>query len=167
MEITVKLSASGLADAIAEVEQYANDLKRKTQILVDRLAKLGIEVIDQQMAIVPSEEKGYYYTEVMANSQGDMIGAAIHLSGNKVLFIEFSAGITFGTSSYPTAGGSGYGMGTYNPESSNWSNPHGWWYTDEGGNKKHSYGNRAYMPMYHAEQGIILQVSAIAAEVFG
>ena len=117
------------------------------------------------MESVPDEEKGSYYTEIVNTSNGDIIGAAIRLTGDKVLFIEFSAGITYGTDNYPLPSGDKYGMGTY-PGKGHWNSPYGWWYVDEQGNKHHSYGNRAYMPMYHAEQAIIIQVSHIAREVF-
>ena len=118
------------------------------------------------MEEIPSEEKGDYYTETINTSNGDIVGVAIQLTGNKVLFIEFSAGITYGTDSYPLPSGDNYGMGTY-PGKGHWDSPYGWWYVDDHGEKHHSYGNRAYMPMYHAEQAIILSVRSVAKEVFG
>lgn len=118
------------------------------------------------MESIPDEEKGSYYTEIVNNTHGDIIGAAVRLSGDKILFLEFSAGITYGTDSYPLPSGSKYGMGTY-PGKGHWDDPNGWWYVDERGEKHHSYGNRAYMPMYHAEQSIIIQIRTIAKEVFG
>lgn len=100
------------------------------------------------------------------NGHGDIVGAAVRLSGDKVLFIEFSAGISYGTDSYPLPSGADYGVGTY-PDQKHAYDPNGWWYVDERGQKHHSYGNRAYMPMYHAEEAIIIQIRHIAKEVFG
>ena len=154
-----------LDKAIQEIRQYQNSLPRKVQTFIDRLAKEGLQVVQSTMESVPDEEKGPYYTEIVNTSNGDIIGAAIRLTGDKVLFIEFSAGITYGTDNYPLPSGDKYGMGTY-PGKGHWNSPYGWWYVDEQGNKHHSYGNRAYMPMYHAEQAIIIQVSHIAREVF-
>lgn len=154
-----------LDKAIQEIRQYQNSLPRKVQTFIDRLAKEGLQVVQSTMESVPDEEKGSYYTEIVNTSNGDIIGAAIRLTGDKVLFIEFSAGITYGTDNYPLPSGDKYGMGTY-PGKGHWNSPYGWWYVDEQGNKHHSYGNRAYMPMYHAEQAIIIQVSHIAREVF-
>ena len=154
-----------LDKAIQEIRQYQNSLPRKVQTFIDRLAKEGLQVVQSTMESVPDEEKGSYYTEIVNTSNGDIIGAAIRLTGDKVLFIEFSAGITYGTDNYPLPSGDKYGMGTY-PGKGHWNSPYGWWYVDEQGNKHHSYGNRAYMPMYHAEQAIILQISHIAREVF-
>lgn len=154
-----------LDKAIQQIRQYQNSLPRKVQTFIDRLAKEGLQVVQSTMESVPDEEKGSYYTEIVNTSNGDIIGAAIRLTGDKVLFIEFSAGITYGTDNYPLPSGDKYGMGTY-PGKGHWNSPYGWWYVDEHGNKHHSYGNRAYMPMYHAEQAIILQISHIAREVF-
>lgn len=155
-----------LDKAIQEIRQYQNSLPRKVQTFIDRLAKEGLQVVQSTMESVPDEEKGSYYTEIVNTSNGDIIGAAIRLTGDKVLFIEFSAGITYGTDNYPLPSGDKYGMGTY-PGKGHWNSPYGWWYVDEQGNKHHSYGNRAYMPMYHADQAIIMQIKHIAREVFG
>lgn len=164
--INIKLSKSSIDDAIKQLRQYKDDLARKNQLFIDRLAKIGLTTVQQTMESIPGEEKGSYYTEIINNSEGDIAGAAIHLSGDQVLFLEFSAGITFGTNSYPLPSGDQFGMGTY-PGKGHWDDPNGWWYIDENGNKHHSYGNRAYMPMYHAEQAIVLAVQQIAREVFG
>lgn len=160
------LSVSGIQKMIDEVNAYRDELLSKNELFKERLERIGLETIQTTMESVPDEERGSYYTEIINNSSGEIAGAAIHLSGTQVLFIEFSAGITHGTDSYPLPSGSKYGMGTY-PGQGHWDDPKGWWYIDERGEKHHSYGNRAYMPMYHAEQSIILAVRQIAKEVFG
>lgn len=165
-KIKCTLSASGLEEMRNQILAYSNDLQRKCQILVSKLSNLGLDVVRQTMESIPSEEKGSYHTEVINASNGDIIGAAIRLSGDKVLFLEFSAGITYGTKDYPLPSGNGYGMGTY-PGKGHWDSPYGWWWIDENGEKHHSYGNRAYMPMYHAEEAIVIQVREVAKEVFG
>lgn len=163
------LSQKSIKDAINQIKAYQNELRDKNELFVRRLAEIGLEVVQSTMESIPDEEKGSYYTEIINNKQGNIIGASIRLSGNNVLFIEFSAGITYGTNDYPLSSGNSYGMGTYpsKKEKSDWDNPNGWWYTDESGQPHHSYGNRAYMPMYHAEQAIIIAVRKIAKEVFG
>ena len=164
--IKMGLSSSSIQQAIKQLQEYENALKRKTRILVDKLAKEGIQVIRATMQSIPTDEKGAYYTEVMNTTKGDIIGAAVYLRGDKVLFLEFSAGITYGTSDYPLPSGDKYGMGTYPSDKGNWDKPGGWWYVDETGEKHHSYGNRAYMPMYHAEQAIVFQIHHLAKEIF-
>lgn len=165
---TIKIDlfdGKSLDNAIKQIQEYQKNLPRKAQILIDRLAKEGLQVVQSTMKYVPDKEKGSYYTEIVNNSKGDIIGAAIRLTGDKVLFIEFSAGITYGTDSYPLPSGDKYGMGTYSGKG-HWDSPYGWWWVDEHGEKHHSYGNRSYMPMYHAEQAIIIQIRHIAREVF-
>lgn len=165
-KINISLSQKSIQNAINEVRKYQRELQRKNQIFIDRLSKIGLDVVQSTMESIPAEEKGSYYTEVVNNSHGDIIGVAIRLSGDKILFLEFSAGIAYGTDSYPTPAGDEYGMGTY-PGKGHWDSPYGWWYVDENGQKHHSYGNRAYMPMYRAEQAIVLAVRQVAREVFG
>lgn len=163
--IKMNLSAGSIQNAVKELQRYKADLMRKQQVFIDRLAKIGLNVVQQTMESIPPDEKGSYYTEIINNSRGDIVGAAIRLSGNQILFLEFSSGITYGTDNYPTPAGDKYGMGTY-PGKGHWNDPAGWWWVDDNGEKHHSYGNRAYMPMYHAEEAIILAVRQIAKEVF-
>lgn len=165
-KISISLSQKSIQNGIKEIEAYKREFQRKNQIFIDRLSKIGLDVVQVTMESIPLEEKGSYYTEIVNNSRGDIIGAAIRLTGDKILFLEFSAGIAYGTDSYPTPAGDKYGVGTY-PGQTHAFSPYGWWYVDENGEKHHSYGNRAYMPMYHAEEAIVLAVRQVAREVFG
>lgn len=163
--IRCSLSQKSIQNAINELKAYEKELQRKNEIFVKKLSEIGLDVIQTTMESIPDEEKGSYYTEIVNDINGNIIGASVRLSGDKVLFIEFSAGITYGTQNYPLPSGSQYGVGTY-PGQTHAFSPYGWWYVDENGEKHHSYGNRAYMPMYHAEVAIILAVRKIAKEVF-
>lgn len=167
-KISIQLNKRSIQNAIDELQRYKEDFKRKEQIFIDRLAKEGLQVAQATMESIPDEEKGSYYTEIINNCRGDIIGASIRLTGDKILFLEFSAGIAYGTpkGGYPLPSGKKYGVGTY-PGQTHAESPYGWWYIDEHGEKHHSYGNRAYMPMYHAEQAIIIQIRTIAKEIFG
>ena len=160
------LSRDSLLEAARQIKEYNSSLNSRTQTFVEKLGEAGLKVVNSVMRSVPSEERGSYSTELVKNSSGEITGAEIRLTGDKVLFIEFSAGIRYGTNSYPLPSGDKYGMGTY-PGKGHWNQPYGWFYTDEKGNKKHSYGNRAYMPMYHAEEAIILLLNRTAKQVFG
>lgn len=163
--IKCKLNEKSIQSAIDELNKYKENLIRKNKIFVDKLAEIGLNVVQVTMESIPDEEKGSYYTETINNSSGDIVGVAIRLTGENVLFIEFSAGITYGTDTYPLPSGEPYGVGTY-PGQTHAYDPNGWWYTDKSGQKHHSYGNRAYMPMYHAEEAIVLAVHSVAKEVF-
>lgn len=162
------------ADAANYIEQYRKELDMKCQLFVHELAKKGQQVTAQIMRSVPKEERGQYSVLVKHNQDGSMKNAKIILSGDKVLFVEFSAGIRYGTSDYPLSSGSKYGMGTYpsdvprqNPNYPNWANPSGWWYYDEKGEAQYTFGNRAYMPMYHAEQAMVILMQKLAERIFG
>lgn len=159
------LNTKSIQNAIDELNKYKENLIRKNKIFVNKLAEIGLNVIQVTMESIPDEEKGSYYTETINNDSGDVVGVAIRLTGDHVLFIEFSAGITYGTDTYPLPSGAQYGVGTY-PGQTHAYDPNGWWYTDKSGQKHHSYGNRAYMPMYHAEEAIVLAVRSLAREVF-
>ena len=164
--IKCDLSTKSIQNALKKLKAYQNELQRKNEILVKRLSEIGLDVIQTTMESIPDEEKGSYYTEIINDQNGNIVGASVRLSGEKVLFIEFSAGITYGSNNYPLPSGSEYGVGTY-PGQTHAFSPYGWWYTDErSGETRHSYGNRAYMPMYHAEQAVIIAVRKIAKEVF-
>lgn len=167
MSKTIKLnfSAKSIQNAINELKAYQKEFQRKNDIFVKKLSEEGLQVIQTTMESIPDEEKGSYYTEIIYDKNVDITGASVRLSGDKVLFIEFSSGITYGSSNYPLPSGSEYGVGTY-PGQTHAFSPYGWWYKDENGEVHHSYGNRAYMPMYHAEVAIVLAVRKIAKEVF-
>lgn len=165
-KIKINLSTSSIQAAIDELEKYKQSLTLKCQTLVDRLAKEGLQVVQATMESVPDIDRGSYFTEVINNSDGTIKRASIRLTGDKVLFIEFAAGIRYESAANPKASELGYGPGTY-PGEGHWNDPHGWWYRDESGNPHHSYGNRAYMPMYHASTALTLMLKSLAKEVFG
>lgn len=169
--IEVSFDLKSLQSAIKYVNDYKDGLQRKIEKIRDKLADIGIDVIRQTMAEVPSEERGEYHTEAIYDDKDHMCGVAINLAGDKVAFIEFSAGITYGEApgQYPIQNDetSQFGYGTYNPDSPNATSGLGWWYVDENGQKHHSYGVRAYRPMYNAEVAIIQFAKDVAMEVFG
>ena len=173
--INFELSTESIDKAIAELERYRKSLETKRDTLLKRLGLLGRDVVAEIMSGVPEEISRSNNSDYQTDFKVEGGTVIIYLHGDKVAFVEFSAGITYGItgSEYPTDAGAPYGMGTYNPESDNWSNPNGWWFKDPSNpaaNKYgwvHTWGNRAYMPMYHAEEAIIIDAVRIAKEVFG
>lgn len=172
MNIDVELSVKSIESAIKQIEEYERRLNAKTHELVKRLSEIGINTINVTMMSVAPVDRGEYETDIVWNEQGNGIeGALVFLKGDKILFIEFSSGITFGTSSFPSlpnnpSYGSGMGMGTYPDGKGHWNDPEGWWYRGKWGEPEHSYGVRAYAPMYHAAVDMRNQINAIANEVF-
>ncbi len=165
----ITLNVREIDSIIDELEAYRESLDGKLQVFVQELSKIGLDVINNDIIGIPPEEKG----SDIGTSASDVTvsdGTAsmyIYLKGKKVLFIEFSAGVTFGTANYPLESGSEYGALTY-PGQTHASNPDGWYYTNENGEpKQHTYGNRAYMPMYHSTVGMRMLVEEIAQRIFG
>lgn len=168
----VDLSPESIDKCINNLKNYRDDLDRRLQEFVDALAEVGLESISSTIQQINPDELDQGYGQLLMNkklkrSGYGIVRMEISLSGSDVLFIEFSAGITFGTDSYPLPSGDGYGMGTYPDGKGHWDDPEGWWYRDEAGELHHSYGNRAYMPMYHATEAIAIQVWFIAMKTFG
>lgn len=167
--INVELSPYGIEHAITQLIEYKQDLRTKTEDFVKALSEIGIDEIHSIVDWIPADQElnGYNISAVGPRmAQGGGTRMTINFSGTDVLFIEFSAGITFGTDSYPLPTGDGYGMGTY-PGRGNWDNPDGWYYKDESDTLKHSYGNPAYMPMYHAREAMAIRIWSLARSIFG
>lgn len=168
MRLDIELDENSIDLAILKLQKYRNSLQDKLDRFVDELADIGVDTIYNITSFIPQDQemdKGSVGKKVRPSADGHT-KMVIRFTSEDALFIEFSAGITYGTKDYPLPSGSGYGMGTYNPSSSRWSNPDGWWYKDESGELHHSYGNPAYMPMYHAIEKMTLQIWFVAHKIF-
>lgn len=173
--IKFSLSTDSINEAIRQIEEYKRSLDNKLDVFVERLAEVGVHTARVIMETVPQNDRGEYNVETIYDSAGEhAVGATISLYGDQVLFIEFSSGITNGTDSFPSlpnnpSYGSKYGMGTFPSDKGLWANPKGWWYTNRrtGQTKQHTYGVRAYAPMYNADITMRHQLATIAREVFG
>lgn len=165
--ISLELSVKSIENAIREIEAYKNSLEDKCEKFVTRLANIGIEVVRATIENVPDKERGSYYVEDVHEPDG----VAIRLTGSRILFLEFGAGVIYSNPQNPKAGQMSppMGVGTYPDQKYAWNLTKwggGWWYT-ENGQSIHSYGNPAYMPMYKADIKMLEQISTIAKEVFG
>lgn len=165
--ITIELSQKSVQNAINELRQYRRDLEARIGDFLSRLADVGIEVVHATMDSVPPNDRGEY---IVVPDTSSPLGIAIKLTGNKILFVEFGAGVLYSNPQNPKAGEMGMGVGTYPGQRYAWNLTQwggGWWYTDrQTGESVHSFGNPAYMPMYKAEQEILERVYDIATDVF-
>lgn len=170
----VELSSSSINQVIKNLRAYQRDLDKRTRLFLDKLADCGIDTIESVIAQIPPDElhDGYILVEnakkVLKKNKTGGYQMAIKLSGEDVLFIEFSAGVTFGSTNYPLPVGDKYGALTY-PGQTHASQTYGWFYTDEetGRTSVHTYGNRAYMPMYQATVSMAMNVWMTAMMTFG
>lgn len=165
--IKLELSEKSIQEAIDMIDSYKNSLSVKVDKFLARIADIGINVVRATMASVPLDEAGSYWVEEVKKPPN---GVAIVLGGDKVLFVEFGAGVIYSNPQNPKASELGYGVGTYPDQKYAWNLTQwggGWWYVDDSGESHHSYGNPAYMPMYKAETEILSQLRTVAKEVFG
>ena len=151
------LSEKSISDAIAEVRKYQAWVEAKEIELRSRLASLGATVASIQFS--RAIYNGTNDVSVRVDDTGSV--AVIYAEGESVAFIEFGAGITYG-SGHPQAAELGVGPGTYPEGKGHWDNPNGWWYA----HGQHTYGNPPAMAMYQAVQAMAEEITRIAREVF-
>lgn len=169
--IKMSLSESSINDAIRRIQDYKNSLvNEKIETFVRMVAELGRAMIVQVVGQISSEENEDPNWTIDYDYKDH--SATLYAKNKKILFIEFSAGITYGMSNFQslpngTPYGTGYGMGTFNPQSDKWKDPDGWWYQGEDGEFHHTYGNAAYTPMYTADVEMHNNLVRIAKHVFG
>ena len=166
--IKIELTEKSVRDAIKKLESYQSSLENKVDLFLSRLAEIGIDAVRAKIETIPPEDKGTYSVEEIKQPPNS---TTILLSGNKVLFIEFGAGVIYSNPQHPKAGELGYGVGTYPNQQYAWNLTKfggGWMYRDKDTNEvRHSYGNPAYAPLYNAETEILSRVTEVAREVFG
>lgn len=165
------LSVNGIGDLISQLEYYKRDLTARNTLFVERLADVGIPIIDMKIAQAQGDSDKDYETDITVVNSMDVVTATITLSGRDILFIEFPTGIYYNNAvHHPKATEFGYGVGTYRKDEtgrdSRGLNPGFWWYKDDSGNLHYSIGTECTMPMYSASLEIIREIERIAREVF-
>ena len=165
MQMTIGLSQKEIKKAVKDVEKYKQDLNKKCERLILELADLGYKTSKAilQEHIYSGQTIGSIRIDNLSDSQKTRMSIVVESSA--ILFLEFGAGIKYSDTVNPKASELGMGPGTY-PGKGNWDNPSGWWYLGEDGEYHHSYGIRAAMPMYQAEQAIIRDLNKIAKKIF-
>ena len=165
-----------IEQAIKELEKYRDSLQRKSNVFIKRLAEIGVEAAEERLAKGQGDaDRNARFSMVFNTSEGLVEGRIIitstpHVDDRGRVFYphlawEFGAGIHFNNGNVnPHAHELGFGVGTF-PEQIYALRDY-WWYKDDAGNLHLSQGTEATMPMYNASKEIILQVEAIAREVF-
>lgn len=163
------LSAREIDRAIRELEQYKQDIIRKTDLLRARVAERLAELSRDGFAgaIVDDLLKGGQRTAQVDVSidQRDNVTLVI-ARGEDAVWVEFGAGVHYngsaGTSPHPkgselgfTIGGYGKGMGKKDV-----------WGFYEDGELRLTHGTPAIMPMYNAVKTVCDEIAEIAREVF-
>lgn len=163
------LSAREIDRAIRELEQYKQDIIRKTDLLRVRVAERLAELSRDGFAgaVVDDLLKGGQRTAQVDVSidQRDNVTLVI-ARGEDAVWVEFGAGVHYngsaGTSPHPkgselgfTIGGYGKGMGKKDV-----------WGFYEDGELRLTHGTPAIMPMYNAVKTVCDEIAEIAREVF-
>ena len=175
---TIGLSVKEIEELKKQLIDYRdNELPRKMDLFVERLAQIGIPTIESKIldASYTYDEKNIqsgsnteHSTYVKVDKLIGLSQATLVLEGKEVLFIEFGAGIFYntevGTSPHPLGAENGFLIGSY-------GEGHGtqkvWGYYADSGELVLTHGVRATMPMYSASIEIRNNVVKIAKEVFG
>lgn len=167
MNIEMDLSVKSVEKAIEQLKQYKKELIKKNNLFVERLAEVGIPVINQAMSSGKGDSSRAHSTSIVITGSGNTVDGKLILEGEDILFWEFGAGIRYNNgNANPKASEFGMGVGTY-PGQTHAITPGYWWYSDEDKKKHLSFGTEATMPMYKASLEIIEKVNQIAREVFG
>ena len=170
-KITVELTESGIDKAIKELEEYKKDIKRKTALLQDRIAKRIEEEADKGFASAVVDDLvrgGYQKPDVTVNyaTKGDI--SVVVAQGEDTVWVEFGAGVyhngNLGSSPHPrgselgmTIGGYGQGKGKQKS----------WGFKDADGTLHVTRGTPAQMPLEKAVLSVLDELPQMAKEVFG
>jgi hypothetical protein len=159
-KITVPLSVAGINQLQTKLEEYRKCQQERAKELARRLADLGVSVA--KIGFENGSHLGERDENVVAEETEN--GFKVRAYGKTVLFVEFGAGITYG-SGHPEAQEFGMGAGTYPDGKGHWNDPDGWYLPKSAGGG-HTYGNPPAMPMYEARKQIEQELPRIVKEVF-
>lgn len=169
--IRISLSEKDIDRAIKELEQYKQEIIRKTELLrvkvaerIAALAQSGFNgaIVDD----LTGESGGARKAEVQVSIDERENVSVVIAAGEDAVWAEFGAGVyhngSVGSSPHPkgqelglTIGGYGKGMGKRQV-----------WGFYEDGELKLTHGAPATMPMYNAMKIVCDEIVAIAKEVF-
>lgn len=154
MTIDFELSLKSIDNAIHRVELYEKDLWTKTRILTEKLAEDVKTNAENQL--INHVETGETFDSLRVDPvQEFKYGFSTQVSvGGAAVWLEFGTGVvanhaTPGEYLHPKANELGMsGLGTYG--NGHGASPWGWWYIDETGKRRHTYGIPATMFMYYS-----------------
>ena len=166
-KITFSLSQDSIKRAIKEVEKYRQEFIDKNALFVQRLAELGIPIIDSNIASAKGDSDKEHNTYIKLNSFGGYSRADLVVEGRGILFIEFGSGAHYngpaGSSPHPKGSQFGYTIGSYGKGQ---GKNDFWFYQADTGESVMSHGTQATMPVYKASVEIQQKIREIAREVF-
>ena len=167
MTITFELSEASIDSAIEQIESYKKKVQANTSKLVEEAATLLEEYAAFELS------KHVWTGETLASlrkvvRQGGYTARVI--VGGAAVWLEFGTGVVanpvgVGGYAHPKAAELGmYGIGEYGH--GHGADPNGWWYKDETGQTRHTYGIPATMFMYHSAWNVRRDLPDMARRIF-
>lgn len=169
--IRISLSEKDIDRAIKELEQYKQEIIRKTELLrvkvAERIAALAQSGFNGAIVDDLTRESGGSRKADVRVSIDERENVSIVIAaGEDAVWVEFGAGVyhngSAGSSPHPegsklglTIGGYGKGMGKRQT-----------WGFYEDGELRLTHGTPAVMPMYNAVKAVCDEIADIAKEVF-
>lgn len=158
-----------MQEVIEQLQNFGKRIQSKNSQFMARLLNEGFTLANNNLEAISAYYKEDATVSIGVEDNGKTIKGYVYLNGGKVAFIEFGAGVTFngsaGTSPHPRGTELGMTIGSYGKGQG--ANSWGWWFINDYGEKEHSYGNPAYMPLYRTLQELKEKVADIAKEVYG
>lgn len=160
-------SEESIDNAIKAIEDYSKSLKDKTKELVKEAATNLEEYAAYELSqhIWTGETIASLRKEFENNSMTARI-----LVGGAAIWLEFGTGVVanpvgVGGYAHPKAAELGmYGIGEYGH--GHGADPNGWWYKDETGQSRHTYGIPATMFMYHSAMNARRDIPNLARRIY-
>lgn len=168
--IKMRLSTNSINDVVKQLRDYREELRLKSSIFVQRLAELGLKIVEQKKTMFQGDSDGNDLNSYIWLDEDDSkVTATLVLTGRDVAFIEFGAGVHYntatGTSPHPKGGELGLTIGSYGKGQG--ANDYWVYFDSEFGRFRVSHGTKAAMPMSSADEEIRNQFISVAREVFG
>ena len=172
-KIKMRLCVEDVDRAIKELKTYEGQLVTKCNVLVGKLADMGLVVAKAKIGEAPLGK--YVHVNVKYEHSKTGCKAILFATGdtlntpsgsiNTLMMIEFGSGWKLNPVENPKASELGMGVGTY-PNQTHAFDPNGWYYLGTDDKWHHSYGVKATMPMYNADVEVLLNIRKVAKEVF-
>lgn len=172
--ISFSLSESDIDKAIRELEQYKQEIRRKTNLLREKIAQRLRDEAEGGFAQAVSDtivHKGGSITElhskvdVSVDNRGEV--SVVIANGKDAIWIEFGSGVYYngspGTSPHPSGAELGFTIGGFDKGNGRKQT----WGYKEGTEVILTHGAPASMPMSKAITTVLNEISQIAKEVFG
>ncbi|MBR4723475.1 MAG: hypothetical protein IK072_01915 [Clostridia bacterium] len=170
--IKIELSEKGIERAIKELEQYEKDLKKKINLLKEKVAEFiaskagaGFLGAISDDLLPGSGGPRYANVDVTIKQDGDIF--IVIANGSDAVWVEFGAGVyhngPVGSSPNPLGAKLGFSIGGYGK---NKGKRDTWGFKDDSGERFLTHGTPASMPMYKALESATEDLRSIVREVF-